>query len=295
MTIFSRNVPNEAQALAFQLGGDWCGSNVLVPCPVCQPERRHDQRALALRSEGTTLLAFCHKSGCSFRDIMKAIGLTPDYRIGSMATANKASFKQSDYEAQQITKARKLWAHSKPISGTKGEAYFRERGITCKMPPTLRWVTNIYHAPSGRWLSAVVADVSTGGIHRTFFEKSGERMKKSAKMMQGPCAGGAVSLVNVRGPLVVAEGIETALSLASGLLNHPATIWAALSTSGIKGLVLPPLPSRLTIATDGDEAGRKAGYVLAERATALGWKVSFLPAPDGQDWNDVLRTKGGVA
>ena len=31
--------------------------------------------------------------------------------------------------------------------------------------------------------------------------------------------------------------------------------------------------------------------VLAERAHKLGWTVSFLHAPDGKDWNDVLLEK----
>lgn len=29
--------------------------------------------------------------------------------------------------------------------------------------------------------------------------------------------------------------------------------------------------------------------MLAERAHKLGWTVSFLQAPEGKDWNDVLR------
>jgi DNA primase len=90
--------------------------------------------------------------------------------------------------------------------------------------------------------------------------------------------------------LWIAEGIETALSLLSGLLSGPATVWAALSTSGIKALHLPPDPAKLIIATDGDAPGREAGNVLASRASALGWKVSLLPAPDGSDWNDVLQS-----
>ena len=56
-------------------------------------------------------------------------------------------------------------------------------------------------------------------------------------------------------------------------------------------LHLPPKPGELTIATDGDGAGRAAGYALAERAHALGWKVSTLPAPEGRDWNDFLAMK----
>lgn len=90
------------------------------------------------------------------------------------------------------------------------------------------------------------------------------------------------------GPLVVCEGIETGLSLLSGLLRGSATVWAALGTAGMAGLRLPPIPHRLTIAADGDEPGRVAANTLAERAVALGWKVSMLPAPNGTDWNDVL-------
>ena len=58
-------------------------------------------------------------------------------------------------------------------------------------------------------------------------------------MMLGATAGGAVRVAGGDGPLVVAEGIETALSLASGLLSRPATVWACLSTAGMAGLRLP--------------------------------------------------------
>ena len=134
-------------------------------------------------------------------------------------------------------------------------------------------------------------------VHRTYLrpDGSGKAAIDPAKAMLGGTQGGAVRLTQGPGPLVVAEGIETALSLASGLLRRPATVWAALSTSGIRGLHLPPQPGRLTIAPDGDKAGREAANALAERAHALGWQVSLLPAPDGRDWNDVLTMKGEAA
>ena len=91
--------------------------------------------------------------------------------------------------------------------------------------------------------------------------------------------------------MVVGEGIETALSLASGLLRGPATIWAALSTSGMRGLHLPTKPGRLIIAADGDKPGHDAAHALATRAHGLGWQVSLLPAPEGRDWNDILQGK----
>lgn len=154
---------------------------------------------------------------------------------------------------------------------------------------------DIYHQPGGRWGCAMVANVEpTGGVHRTFFDKKGKRLSKNAKLMLGPCAGGAVRLSSGPGPLVVAEGLEAGLALLSGLLSGPAAVWAALSTSGMQALELTPEPHRLTIATDGDEPGKLAGNSLATRAAALGWKVSLLPAPDGQDWADVLAAKSGA-
>ena len=59
----------------------------------------------------------------------------------------------------------------------------------------------------------------------------------------------------------------------------------------MRSLTLPPHPRKLIVATDGEAAGRDAGNVLANRAHTLGWDVSLLTAPDGQDWNDVLMAK----
>ena len=133
-------------------------------------------------------------------------------------------------------------------------------------------------------------------IHRTYLRTDGAAKADISpnKSMLGAVSGGAVRLSEGTGPLVVAEGIETSLSLTSGLVLETATVWAALSTSGMKALHLPSQPQRLTIATDGDRAGREAGQVLAKRAFALGWEVMFLPAQDGKDWNDILRAKAGV-
>jgi hypothetical protein len=281
-----------SENLAQLLGGEWRGHTGLAPCPVCQPERRRDQRGLSIRAEGGALLAFCHKSGCDFRDVVKAAGLPCDgMRMDPQAT-READTKREAYAAEQLTKARRLWATCKPLAGTKGEAYLRGRGITCPLPQTLGWAVDAFHGPSARWLSAMVGDVSTGGVHRTYFEKTGERIGGQAKMMQGPCAGGAVVLSESQGPLVVCEGVETGLSLLSGLLSGPATVWAALSTSGMKAIELPQGIGRLTVAADGDAPGNEAAYALATRADALGWQVSLLPAPEGCDWNDVLTMKG---
>ena len=55
--------------------------------------------------------------------------------------------------------------------------------------------------------------------------------------------------------LVVCEGIETGLSPRQWASRVSGTeVWAGLSTSGIKGLVLPALEGRrLIVAADGDD------------------------------------------
>ena len=286
---------SDARTVALVLGGEWRGHAGLAPCPVCQPERRADQRGLSIRAEGGALLAFCHKSGCDFRDIVRAAGLPRDaLRIDPQA-AREADAKREAYAAEQLGKARRLWATCKPLQGTKGEAYLRGRGIICPLPPRLAGplMPSTRQAPAGcrQWWvtcprAACIAPTS---------RKPGNASAGQAKMMQGPCAGGAVALSEAQGPLVVCEGIETGLSLLSGLLASPATVWAALSTSGMKSLALPSAPGELIVATDCDDAGAgwQAGNALAERAAARGWAVSMLPAPEGQDWNDALR--GGIA
>jgi hypothetical protein len=91
--------------------------------------------------------------------------------------------------------------------------------------------------------------------------------------------------------LVVGEGLESALSLLCGLLDGPAVVWAALSTSGLRGIRLPSQPGRLTIACDGDGPGRAAAHALAERAHGLGWQVGILDPGTGADWNDILQER----
>lgn len=129
---------NAARELIRRLGGCWQGCYGTAPCPVCQPERRQDQRGLSIRSEAGNLLAFCHKTGCDFRDIVRAAGLQPITLKQDHEEVHKAAAQRKTYAAEQLAKARKLWAAGSPIYGTKGEAYLLGRGITCPLPPSLR-------------------------------------------------------------------------------------------------------------------------------------------------------------
>jgi len=76
--------------------------------------------------------------------------------------------------------------------------------------------------------------------------------------------------------------------LLSGLPDADPRVWAALSTSGLAGLVLPPDPGEMVLAPDGDAPGREAASKLANRATSTGWRVRVMRCPDNSDWNDMV-------
>ncbi len=243
------------------------------------------------------------ESGCAFLDILAAAGVRPGgYIPPDSATLAHREAEQQAEAAKRAAQAKQVWTEAQPIAGTIAETYLRGRGITCDLGQVLRFHGTCWHGPTAKRYPALVAAVQGAGlpaVHRTYLRADG--MGKAdidkAKLMLGAVTGGAIRLSEGPGPLVVAEGIETALSLASGLLPTPAAVWAALSTSGIRGLSLPDQPGKLTIATDSDDsgAGAEAGQALAARAHALGWHVSLLPAPVGRDWNDILTGKGVAA
>ena len=125
------------------------------------------------------------------------------------------------------------------------------------------------------------------GVHRTFLSRDsgGKAPVTPQKMMLGPCRGGAVRLGPVSDRLMIAEGIETALSAiqATGL-----SAWAALSTSGLRVLDLPPVVREVIVLADGDDSGESAARTAGLRWRREGRLVRIARPPAGMDFNDVL-------
>jgi phage/plasmid primase-like uncharacterized protein len=289
----------DARTLTLALGGRWHGRYGAAPCPCCQPERRMGQDALTLADgNGGRLLAHCKKSGCTFADITAAAGLrSGDYTPPDPATLARREAERRAEATKRAEQAKRLWQEARPIAGTVAEAYLRGRGITCPLPRSLRFHAEAWHGPTARRWPALVAAVQGAGaaaVHRTFIKPDGSGkagLQGGDKLMLGATVGGAVRLSDGPSRLVVAEGIESALSLLCGLLDGPATVWAALSTSGMRGLRLPIEPGRLTVAADGDGPGREAAHALAEWAHGSGWQVGILDPGTGGDWNNILQER----
>lgn len=277
------------------LGGDVVGKGrIMCPGPYHGPNDR--SLSVSFGSAGFIVYSFAGDDWKECRDhVRAALGLGGDAHFARPSAEDLEKVRQEEEQKaiRQEQFALECWKEALPIDGTIAEIYLRGRGITCSLPATLRFHPDCRH-PSTKRFPAMVAAVEGAqrfAVHRTFVRADGHGKVDidPPKAMLGKTAGGAVRLTSSGSRLVVAEGIETSLSLASGLVHGPLTIWASLSTSGMKGLVLPAQPGSLLIATDGEDAGRAAGNILAERAVALGWQVNLLPAPEGRDWNDVLQ------
>lgn len=297
---------SEAERITRALGGDWRGNSGLAPCPICQPEGRRDQRALSLSNSGGRLLCHCHKSNCAVLGELQARNLTEGRSQASPPpdSAEMARRRAEDEkrEALRAKGAQDLFAAGVNCEGTIAAAYLEGRGIHglqfAKMRNTLRFHPAALHSPSGLHLPAMLAQIrgpkgEAMGIHRTFLRPDGTGKADviPAKMMLGPSSGGAVRFGGDNRVIALAEGIETALSVSRA---SRLTVWATLSTSGLKGLILPPPPVAevVIIAADNDQAGLEAAEIAAGRLEAEGRAVSIIhPRKMGADFNDMLRGK----
>ena len=176
------------------------------------------------------------------------------------------------------------------------ETYLRRRGIVAPLPPTLKFQPACWHASAQRHPALIAAVIREGepkpvAVHRTYLSPDGSKADiEPAKAMLGVVRGGSVPLSWGDGPLVVAEGIETALSLLDRMSERAPSVWAALSSSGMANLKLPEKPGVLEVAPDGDPVGLKEARKLANRARWTGWKVNIIKPPaDGLDWNDLAQ------
>jgi hypothetical protein len=207
----------DAKELTLALGGRWHARYGAAPCPVCQPEGRKGQNALTLAdgANGRVVLD-CKKSACAFLDILAAAGLrSGDYTPPDATTTAQRKAQQSADAEKRAIQAKRLWLEAQPITGTIAETYLRGRGITCELPETLRFHRACWHGPTAkRWPAMVgaVQGANLPAVHRTYLrpDGSGKADIEPPKAMLGGTQGGAVRLADGLGPLVVAEGIETA-------------------------------------------------------------------------------------
>jgi putative DNA primase/helicase len=280
-----------AAALAEALGGVPEGrGRFRAPCPV------HGGRSLQIRDGNSKLLLRCW-GGCTFEEVTAALR---EQGIGSLAPDCQ---RVSATVNGSIDAAQAIFDRAGPAAGTPVETYLRARGITLPVPAVLQFQAQAPHR-CGWYLPAMAAPVvdvngEQVGVHLTYLCSDGSGKfpfpdTAQQRECRGPISGGAVRLAepNSNEPLLIGEGIETTLS-AMRLLDLPG--WAALSTSGLRALQLPPEIKNIAIAVDHD--GNGAGQAAAAAAQicwrAEGRTVRCLVPPHPGDFNDVLLRGAG--
>lgn len=190
--------------------------------------------------------------------------------------------------------AQRWWDEAEAVHSV-GLSYLKARG--CVIPPRdgdLRYHFALKHSPSkyvGPALVALITDPLTSAnlsLHRTWITADGKKATDPGKMYLARHSSRGVCRLwpdeAVQGGLAIAEGIETALSLA-----HAFTpVWAALDAGNLAAFPVLPGVESLTIAADHDQAGIKAAQACARRWKTAGREVRIVMAPaEGQDLNDL--------
>ncbi len=219
-----------AETIAKGLGGRKTGSGWMARCLV------HDDSDPSLSiqdADDGKILVRCH-AGCNQGRVIAALrarGLWEDTgrRQGRFIRPQQRRVGKDNPDrddAKRTQAALRLWQASVPASSTLVEIYLQSRGLHIQQPPSIRFHAGLRHPTGGIW-PAMVALVTRGmddatlAVHRTFLARDGAGKAPivPAKMMLGPCRGGAVRLGTLGDVLMVGEGIETCLaaSQASGI------------------------------------------------------------------------------
>lgn len=251
-------------------------------CPACNRGKR--DKTLGITIDGANGVAHCFRCQYveSYRDERSAIRRTP---VMVQPAAGKRE-TLSDY-------GHAIWAACAPLAGTVGELYLLHR--RCVVPPgDLRFHPDLPHKPSGTSGPALVALVThaiTGeamSIHRTWITASGKAEIDPPRMLLGnhQKQGGVIRLwpdEYVTHGLAVAEGIETALSLAHAY----QPVWACIDAGNLAAMPVLAGVECLVIGADNDPAGLAAAHTCAARWAAAGATV-HITQQDANDLNDEL-------
>lgn len=205
--------------------------------------------------------------------------------------------RHDEVPLQVLSAQRLAWFASLDAPAGPALAYLQTRG--CVIPPAdgdLRWHPALRHrcGYTGPALVALVTDARTIEpltLHFTWVRPDGTKAPEAdpPRLLLGGHrkSGGVIRLwpdEAVTIGLAVAEGIETALSLAH--IYRP--VWACIDAGNLAALPVLAGIECLTVAADHDAVGLKAAEACAERWDAAGADVAVvMTAMPKQDINDL--------
>jgi hypothetical protein len=233
----------------------------------------------------------------------------PEDPVAKQARQAEQDHKRAEAEAQQaqsdaarVAQAQTLWAESMPIEGSPAEAYLTQRR---SIPaPATGWPDQIrFHSGS---CALIVAGTLVSGdvryVQRVFLTPDGKKISQeelerrslsAAKLTRGVMGDAYVRLPGASdGPLLLAEGSETGLSLWAAT-GHET--WLA---TGNNTRHQPPTGRTVILCRDDDASDEPLARKLPEWSATGANILIATPWPDRRrdksDFNDTIKA-GGVA
>jgi hypothetical protein len=253
--------------------------------------------------------------------------LSPAQRAADAARSIAVARQEEKRDAENLVRKRgvafKMWVEARPIVGTRGDAYLKARGIDLdalprgprgggRMPNMLRYLPDHAHGESGLLLPCMITgctDCETQeilAVHRTWLNKFGDaKADVTPNRKVWPDFRGLViplwrgdsglsvreaAAAGLRETLVLAEGIETALSVAVAAPQYRT--WAFISLGNLQNVTLPACIDAVALHRENEWDNAAAQKSFARGKAALekqGRPVADVSAPVGKDLNDTLR------
>lgn len=257
--------------------------------------------------EGGNLLQLIqHQKGLSFKEALDYAGeflqMTPKPLLRE--TVDVSDMAQVDESKQaKIAYARQLANISVPVKGTVAETYLmKTRGIDPEVcSDSVRFIPALKEPETGTEHPAllVIGKSCEGvvqGVQAIFLTPEGKKLDcQEPKRSYGLIKGSAIALHEGGNLYGLAEGVETALSVATALPQ--LTVFASLgSLTNFSAMNLQGKKNTLIVFADND-GEQSASLVKTHKAiselTEKGMNVLLcMPPEPGQDFNDVLRKQG---
>jgi hypothetical protein len=252
-------------------------------CPLCSAFRHSpaNRRAKVLRIwRIDPRFASYHCIHCGEKGYARDRSEPPPDAVKLAKARAEAAQRARLHKKDRLQKALWLWSQRRPIVGSIGERYLRERrGISCPLPATLGFLpARRGHSPAMIAAFGLAHEVEPGliairgsairGVHLTRLLPNGSDRERGdrAKIMIGHSTGSPIVLAppNDLLGLAITEGIEDALSA------HQATglgAWAAGCHSRLPALAdaVPDYIDEVTVFAHEDLDGQRYAAELHRR------------------------------
>jgi hypothetical protein len=258
-----------------------------VPCPRCCEKKKDKSAGLTVNADRSGVM---HCFRCGYVELHRSGHSAFRYESATVKPSALVSGKRESLSDWGW----KIWNQCLPIGGVAA-AYLQSR--RCASPPKdshLRWHPSLKHPTGyvGPALVALVTNALTGAalsLHRTWITEAGKASVNPPRMQLAghTLASGVIRLwpdEYISYGLGVAEGIETALSLAHAY----EPVWSLIDANHLSSFPVISGLETLMIAKDNDPVGRAAAMNCAQRWHAAGKKV-LMTNQAANDLNDSLK------